>query len=293
MDRLKSMAIFLSIVDNGNFTRAAKQLNIPMASVSYHISNLEKTLGTRLLNRTTRKVTLTELGRNYAKRCRYILSEVQEAENMLTNLHKEPEGELTINAPVSLGVLYLSEFISEFMFIHPKMKINLTLSNELIDVMQSGADIVLRISRPVDSSLIMRKLMPVNIIFCASPEYIKKHGEPKTLTQLADHNCLQYRYSQGQHWKTSGPHGVEKVKIRGTLVSNNDEVLKIAARQGHGIINIPSFIVSEDLKSGHLRQVLKQYCKTDYYLYALYPYSRSLSAKTRLFIDYLVNKFKP
>ena len=130
MDRFKSMTVFLSIVDTGNFTQAAKQLNIPLASVSYHISNLEKTLGTRLLNRTTRKVTLTDPGRNYANRCRYILSEVQEAENMLTNLQNEPEGELTINAPVSLGILYLSAFISEFMYIYPKVKINLTLTNE-------------------------------------------------------------------------------------------------------------------------------------------------------------------
>ena len=291
MDRYKSMAVFLSIVDTGNFTKAAKQLNIPLASVSYHLSNLEKTLGTRLLNRTTRKVTLTDLGENYANRCRYILSEVQEAENMLANLRNEPEGELTINAPISLGVLYLSTFISEFMSLHPKVKINLTLTNELIDVMQSGADIVLRISKPVDSTLLIRKLMPITIIFCASPDYIEKHGEPASLSQLADHNCLQYRYSQGQHWKASGPGGVEKIKIKGTFVCNNDEALKIAAREGHGIIYIPSFIINKDLESGRLKQVLNQYSEPDYFLYALYPYSRSLSAKTRLFIDFLVDKF--
>ena len=291
MDRFKSMTVFLSIVDTGNFTQAAKQLNIPLASVSYHISNLEKTLGTRLLNRTTRKVTLTDLGRNYANRCRYILSEVQEAENMLNNLKNEPEGELSVNAPISLGNLYLSDFISEFMDLYSQVKINLTLTNELIDVMQSGADIVLRISKPVDSSLLIRKLTPITIIFAASPQYLKNHGEPTSLPQLSQHNCLQYSYSHGQHWKATGPNGIEKTKVKGSLVCNNDETLRIAARDGHGIIYIPSFIINEDLESGHLKQILKPYCEPDYFLYALYPYSRSLSAKTRLFIDFLVDKF--
>ena len=285
------MAVFLSIVDSGNFTQAAKQLNIPLASVSYHIRNLEKSLGIRLLNRTTRKVTLTDPGRHYANRCRYILSEVQEAENMLTNLRNEPEGQLNINAPISLGTLYLSSFISEFMNRYPKVSINLTLTNELIDVMQSGADVVLRISKPVDSTLLIRTLTPVRIIFVASPAYLDQFGEPETLRQLSEHNCLQYRHSQGQHWKAVGPEGLEKVKISGSLVCNNDEALKIAARAGHGIIYIPSFIVSEDLKSGRLKQILPQFCEPDYCLYALYPYSRSLSAKTRLFIDFLVNRF--
>ena len=291
MDRLKSMAVFLSIVDCGNFTQAAKQLNIPLASVSYHISNLEKSLGTRLLNRTTRKVTVTELGRTYANRCRYILAEVQEAENMLANLQNEPEGELTINAPESLSTYCLSLFICEFMKIYPKVKINLTLTNELIDVMQSGADIVLRISKPVDSTLLIRKLRPIRIIFCASPDYIETNGEPISFSELANHNCLQYRYSQGQYWKATGPNGIESIKINGSFVSNNDEALIIAARQGHGIIYIPSFSVKEELESGCLKQILKSYSEPNYFLYALYPYSRSLSAKTRLFINFLVDKF--
>lgn len=291
MDRLKAMSVFLSIVDTGNFTQAAKQLNIPLASVSYHISSLEKALGTRLLNRTTRKVTVTDPGRNYAKRCRYILAEIQEAENMLANLKNEPEGELSVNAPVSLGDLCLSAFIGEFMNLYPKVRINLTLSNELIDVMQSGADVVLRISRPTDSSLLIRRLRPIKIIFCASPEYIEQHGEPATLAHLADHNCLQYRYSHGQHWKATGPNGIESIKISGTFFSNNDMALITAARQGHGIIYIPSLIIQEDLQSGRLVQILKPYSQPDYFLHALYPYSRSLSAKTRMFIDFLVEKF--
>ena len=291
MDRLKSMSVFLSIVDTGNFTLAAKQLNIPLASVSYHISNLEKSLGTRLLNRTTRKVTLTDPGRNYANRCRYILSEIQEAENMLTNLKNEPEGELTINAPISLGNLYLCAFISEFITLYPRVTINLTLTNELIDVVQSGADIVLRISKPANSTLLIRKLNPVNIIFSASPTYLKVHGEPTSLAHLARHNCLQYSYSQGQHWKATGPNGIEKIKVKGSLVCNNDEAIKIAALNGHGIIYIPSFIIQKELESGLLKQVLNQFSDPDYFLYALYPYSRSLSAKTRLFIDFLVEKF--
>ena len=291
MDRIKSMTVFLSIVDAGNFTLAAKQLNIPLASVSYHISSLEKSLGTRLLNRTTRKVTLTDLGQNYANRCRYILSEIQEAENMLTNLKNEPEGELSINAPISLGRLYLSSIICEFMTLYPKVKINLSLTNEMIDVMQSGADIVLRISKPADSTLLIRKLNPVKIIFCASPGYLKNNDEPSSLSQLTGHNCLQYRYAQGQHWKATGPNGIEKTKVSGSLVCNNDEALKFAALQGHGIIYMPSFIIQKELDSGLLTHILKQYSDPDYFLYALYPYSRSLSAKTRLFIDFLVEKF--
>ena len=292
MDRLKAMAVFLKIVDTGNFTQAAKQLDMPVASVSYHMTKLEHVLGTRLLNRTTRKVSLTDLGRDYAERCRYIINEVEEAENILTNLKSEPQGDLTINAPISFGMRYLSKFLSEFMNLYPKVRINLTLSDQLVDVMESGCDVILRISKPADSTHLIRKLTPIKIIFCASPAYLKSHGAPKKLADLSHHNCLQYRYYQGKRWQATGPNGIEKIKINGTLISNNDENLKYVAQQGHGIIFIPAFVVHEELESGKLVHVLEEYCEPEIFLYALYPYSRSLSAKTRLFIDFMVQQFE-
>lgn len=292
MDRFKSMTIFLKIVDTGNFTEAAKQLGIPLASVSYHLSKLEENLGIRLLNRTTRKVSLTDLGATYAERCRYILAELEETENTLTKLHNEPEGVLNLNAPISFGMKYLAEFINEFMQNYPKVKISLTLSDKLVNVMEEGADIVIRISKPADSSLLIRKLAPINIIFCASPDYLKTYGEPITLTELNKHNCLKYSYYQGQRWQASGPHGLEKIKTDGTLQSNNDEILKINACAGHGIIYIPSFIVYEELQSGKLKHILVDYNEPDYFIYALYPPSRRVSAKTKVFLDFLVEKFR-
>ncbi len=292
MDKLKSMKIFLKIVDTGNFTEAAKQLKIPLASVSYYISKLEESLGIRLLNRTTRKVSLTDLGRSYAERCRYILAEIEETENTLIKLNNEPEGMLNINASISFGVLYLSEFISEFMSLYPKVHINLNLADHFVNVMEEGADIVIRISQPVDSSFRIRKLAPVNIIFCASPEYLNKHGEPGSLSELSQHNCLQYRYYQGQNWRATGPDGQEKIKTSGNLHSNNDEILKSAACDGQGIINIPSFVVYKELESGRLKQILPEYNEPGYFIYALYPHSRRLSAKTRIFLDFLVEKFQ-
>ena len=292
MDRLKAMSVFVKIVDAGNFTEAAKQLHMPVASVSYYLGQLEQELGIRLLNRTTRKVSLTDLGRQYAHRCRYIISEVEEAENAITNLKNEPKGDLSINAPVSFGMLYLSKYISNFMSRYPKIRVNLTLTDRLVNMMDEGADVVLRISKPSDSTHLIRKLTDVKIIFCASKQYLQTHGEPKKLSDLSDHNCLQYSYYQGQRWQAAGPNGIEKIKINGTFISNNDESLKYAACDGLGIIYIPSLIVQEELNSGKLVQVLNQYSEPDYSLYALYPYSRSLSAKTRLFIDYMVDQFK-
>ena len=286
------MTIFLKIVDTGNFTEAARQLKVPLASVSYHMRKLEESLGIRLLNRTTRKVSLTDSGRSYAERCRYILAEVEETENTLNQLHNEPEGSLNLNAPTSFGTSYLADFIGEFMKRYPKVMINLTLTDKLINVMEEDADVVIRISKPSDSSLLMRKLAPINIIFCASPEYLQQHGEPKKLTELNKHNCLKYSYYQHQRWQAAGPQGLEKIKTSGSLQSNNDEILKIAACAGHGIIYIPSYIVYDELQSGRLKQILIDYHEPDYFIYALYPPSRRLSAKTRVFLDFLVEKFQ-
>jgi len=286
------MTIFLKIVDTGNFTEAAKQLKIPLASVSYHLRKLEESLGIRLLNRTTRKVSLTDLGRNYADRCRYILAELEETENTLTKLHNEPEGTLNLNAPISFGITYLGNFISEFLQHYPKVKINLTLSDKLVNVMDEGADVVIRISKPVDSSLLIRNLAAVKIVFCASPQYLEKHGEPSNLAQLNKHNCLKYSYYQGQRWQAAGPQGLEKIKTTGSLLSNNDEILKQSACRGHGIIYIPSFIVYNELKSGKLKQILINYNEPGYFIYALYPPSRQVSAKTKVFLEFLVEKFR-
>ncbi len=292
MDKFKSMTIFLKIVDTGNFTEAAKQLSIPLASVSYHLSKLEKSLGVVLLNRTTRKVSLTDSGRTYAERCRYILAEVEETENILNKEQNELQGTLNLNVPTLLGTLYLGEFISEFMRLYPKVKINMTTTDKMVNVMEEGADVVIRISKPVDSSLLMRRLAPVDIIFCASPDYLQCHGEPKTLSELNKHNCLKFSHYLNPRWQAAGPQGLEKVKTSGSLQSNNDEILKIGACAGHGIIYTLSFIVYDELKSGRLKQILVDYHEPGYFIHALYPPSRRLSAKTRVFIDYLVEKFQ-
>jgi DNA-binding transcriptional LysR family regulator len=293
MDKLSSMRAFVKVVEHGSFSEAARSLRLSRSAVSKHVMELEQTLGVQLLNRTTRSASPTENGRAYYERLVAILADLEEADLALTSLQAEPRGLLRVNAPMSFGTLHLGPALAEFMGKYPELQIQLTLSDEQIDAVQEGFDVTLRIAELASSSLIARRLLGVGRVFCASPEYIKRRGAPEHPKDLKNHDCLTYGFlATGNQWKLTGPDGEHFIPVPWRLCANNAEVLKHAVLKGHGIALLPTFIAGSALKSGMLVPVLEKYHAPEIALYAIYPPTRHLSSKVRLFIDFLLERFR-
>jgi DNA-binding transcriptional LysR family regulator len=293
MDKLSSLRAFVKVVEHGSFSEAARSLRLSRSAVSKYVMELEHALGAQLLNRTTRSASPTENGRAYYERSVAILAELEEADLALTSLHAEPRGLLRINAPMSFGTLHLGPAIAAFMEKYPELQIQLTLSDEQIDAVQEGFDVTLRIAELASSSLIARRILGVQRVFCASPGYIERRGAPRHPKDLKDHDCLTYGFlATGNQWKLTGPDGEHWISVPWKLCANNAEVLKQAALNGRGIALLPTFIAGVELDSGALVPVLKKYQAPEIALNAIYPPTRHLSSKVRLFIDFLVDRFK-
>jgi DNA-binding transcriptional LysR family regulator len=293
MDKLSSMRAFVKVVEHGSYSEAARSLRLSRSAVSKYVMELEQQLGVQLLNRTTRSASPTENGRAYYERSVAILAELEEADLAVTSLQAEPRGLLRINAPMSFGTLHLGPALAAFMEKYPELQIQLTLSDEQIDSVQEGFDVTLRIAELASSSLIARRLVGVQRVFCASPEYIERRGVPKHPKELKDHDCLTYGFlATGNQWKLTGPDGEHWISVPWKLCANNAEVLKQAALNGRGIALLPTFIAGAELDSGALVPVLKKYQAPEIALNAIYPPTRHLSSKVRLFIDFLVDRFK-
>jgi len=292
MDRLNSMAIFVEVVNGEGFTAAAEKIGLSRAQVSKSVKQLEEHLGTRLLNRTTRRISLTEIGRIYYERCKSILSDIEEIEGIASAQATKPHGTLMLSVPTSFGILHLNEAIPHYIKQYPQVQISLKLADRFIDVVSEGFDLVIRIAELEDSSLIARKIAPCKRVFCASPEYLKQHGTPKVPQDLAIHHCLVYSNElKPDTWVLNGPDGTESVKVNGPVCADNGDVLKAAALSGLGITLLPTFIVGADLCEGQLVQVLPNYCPPEISIYAVFPSRRYLSAKVRTFVDFLSNYF--
>jgi len=292
MDKLKSMTTFVAVVNGGGFSTAADKLGLSRAQVSKSVMQLEEYLGTTLLNRTTRRINLTETGRIYYERCKSILQEIDETENIAGEQTVKPHGTLTISAPTSFGILHLSEAIPEYIKKYPHVQISLSLADRLIDVVTEGFDLVIRIAELEDSSLIARKIAPCKRIFCASPDYLKQNGNPKVPQDLAIHQCLVYSNElRSDAWVLHGPNGTETVKVNGPVCADNGDILKNAAISGLGITLLPTFIVGPHLCDGKLQQVLPDYCPPEISIYAVFPTRRYLSAKVRTFVDFISKYF--
>jgi len=293
MDRLTSMQAFVTVVDSGGFTAAAERLPISRAGVSKHISMLETRLGGRLLNRTTRQISLTEAGQAYYDRCVQILEDIADSECVVTGLTAEPHGSLRINAPMSFGRQHLGPLLSRFRTRFPQVDIDLDLNDRLVDVVEEGYDIVIRIARLKDSSLIARRIAPSKHVLCASPHYLAKQGMPTSPAQLAQHSCLHYRHlEEGREWILQGPDGEHRIPIKGPLTANNGDVICTAACDGMGIALLPTFIVADPIKAGRLQLVLPDYCPPEIHIHAVYPSKKFMSMKVRSFIDFLIDEFK-
>ena len=292
MDKLNSIRAFTKVVQHSSFAGAARDLRLSRSAVSKYVMELEEALGVQLLSRTTRSVTATENGQAYYERCLAILSELEEADLAATRLQAEVRGLLRINAPMSFGTLHLARAVADFMEKYPDLRIQLLLSDQQVDPVQEGFDVTLRIADLPASSMIARRIAPARRAICASPSYLARHGTPKHPDGLRGHACLTYGHlATGNQWKLTGPDGDHWIAIPWTLCTNNAEVLRDAAVQGRGIALLPTFIAGADFQQGRLATILTGYQVPEISIYAIYPETRHLSLKVRVFIDFLVERF--
>lgn len=293
MDRLQSMEAFVKVVERGSFAGAADALGLSRAMVSKHVAALEDRLGVRLLHRTTRRLNLTEVGRAYFDRSRDIMHQLTEAEEAASALQSTPRGTLRLNCSTGFGIRHLTPALAAFQAQYPDLHADLTLSDRLVDLVEDGFDLVIRIGRLQDSSLIARRLAPSRMLICAAPAYLAARGEPEHPDDLAGHNFLRYSYSTVHEVPLTGPDGESaSFGFAGNLVCNNGDALMAAALTGQGIVLLPTFYVGSHLAEGALRTVLPQWTLPQLTIYAVYPVSRHLAAKVRLFVDFLADRFR-
>ena len=294
MDTLKSMELFVKALESGSFSETARSMNLTPSAVSKQISRLEDRLGARLFNRTTRQLAPTEEGRAYYERCQQILADIQEAEAAVTELNTEPRGALRGNMPVVFGRRHIVPILGRFLERHPHVSMELSMSDQFVDPIAEGADMLIRVGELKDSSMIARKLAEARRVVAATPDYWAKHGTPKKPEDLRAHNCLSYSYlSSGNTWRMTDTKGKEHViQATGNLASNNGEALLEAAVEGLGVVNLPTWMVGPDLEAGRLVEVLEEYAQPEPSVHVIYPPGRHLSAKVRAFVDFLADHFK-
>jgi DNA-binding transcriptional LysR family regulator len=285
------MQTFAAVVDAGSFVRASESLDMSKAAVSRYVADLEQRLGVRLLQRTTRKLSLTEEGRSFHGRCKALLAELEEAESEITASSAQATGLVKVNVPVSFGNLHLAPLWSDFMVAHPLVMLDITLSDRVVDLVEEGYDLAVRIGSLSNSSLISRKLASTRMVLCASPRYLKKNGRPKQPADIAGHTVLAYSLlATGDNWELEGPQGKETVQVHPVLRSNSGDTCRAAALKHQGIILQPSFLVEEDLRSGALVELLPQYRAAQFGIYAVHPSRQYVAAKVRLLIEFLAQK---
>lgn len=293
MEHLSDIAVFVRVADRGSFTAAAVELNLSKAVVSKYVSRLEQRLGARLLNRTTRRLTLTEAGAVLLEKSHAALSDLRDAELEVARLTDAPRGVLRVTAPTSFVLLHLGPLLPQFLARHPAVSLDLTLDDRLADLVGERYDVALRVWAALsDSSLVARRLAPCRLVVCAAPAYLKRRGSPKNPSELTRHNCLTYsleRTRSAWHFKAPGRRAVG-VSVRGNLRCNNAIALKQATVEGAGILCCPTFFVGEELAGGKLVEVLPSYKVPELVIYAVYPQRRHLLPSVRAFVDFLVEK---
>jgi DNA-binding transcriptional LysR family regulator len=296
MDQLTGMRLFAEVVESGSFSGAGRRLGLAPSSVSRQINQLEDALDARLLNRSTRKLSLTEAGRIYVERVRRILQEIDEATIAVSQLEATPRGTLRVNAPVVFGRMHVAPLLPEFMGRFPDVAIDLTLTDHFVDVVEEGADVVVRVGGLADSSLIARRLAPNRRVLCASPAYLEAHGSPVEPADLGLHNCLIYKPNVGMAtWHVRSGNAVARVQVAGNFLANNAEALRSAALGGIGIGLLPTWLVGDDVACGGLVRLLPDVeadlVPTETAIHAVYPHSRHLSPKVRAFVDFLARRY--
>ncbi|HXY21269.1 MAG TPA: LysR family transcriptional regulator [Burkholderiaceae bacterium] len=294
LDVLTAMRVFTTVADVGSFARAAERLSFSRAMATRYVAQLEAHLGVRLLNRTTRRLSLTQAGNELQQRATHVLALVEEAERAAAQQASEPRGTLRINTSVIFGHHHLGEAIRSFLQRYPKMVVDLTLNDRVVDLVDEGYDLAVRIARTVDPGLVARPIARARTVACASPAYLQQHGTPRTPADLARHNCLTYTYTglpNEWHFRRNGRE--QRVAVSGNLRANNGDIICEVATRGLGVILQPTFLVYKALRSGQLVRILKNWQSDELNIYAVYPNRQFLAPKVRSFIDFLLEYFGP
>lgn len=292
MGEFEDMTAFVRIVEAGGIGRAAEQLGVAKSAISRRLVDLEARLGVQLLARTTRRSSLTEAGHSYYRRAQDILADVEELNADLSDAKSKLTGRLKIAAPLSFGVAHLAPVLQDFAAAHPDLSVHVDLSDRQVDLVEEGFDLAIRIARLRDSTLIARRLTPINLVVCASPDYLERHGRPRTPEDLKAHRVLHYDNAQGTAWTFTGPDGSEvSVNLGTRLSANNGDFLQIAAVGGLGIVAPPTFVAWRDIVAGRLVPILTEYRLAALNAYAVYPRTRHLARRVRALIDLLAERF--
>ncbi len=293
MDKVDAMQVFLKVVETGSLSAAAKHLNVPLATVSRRIATLEAHLKTRLLNRSSRRLSLTEAGGLYLEACKRILEQVEEAERAVTGVYKDPKGRLTVTAPVVLGRVHMIPIVAGFLAQYPDIDLKLLLVDRLLDLLESAVDVALRIGELEDSNLIASRIGTVRRVTCASPAYLDKHGRPRKPEDLSDHVCVTFdNLASPESWRFSSPKGNKLVPIRSRLTVTTAEAAVDAAAAGVGLTRLLSYQVTEATRAGRLELVLEDYEPRPWPISLVYVGQQSLPTKLRAFLDYIVPRLR-
>jgi DNA-binding transcriptional LysR family regulator len=295
MDRFAALEAFVRVAEAHSFSEAARRLRVAKSVVSRQVSALEAELGARLLHRTTRSLNLTEAGRAYYERASRILDDLADADRAVTQLQASPRGRLRISAPMSFGLLHLAPALADFLLRYPEVEVDMAMNDRVVDLVNEGFDVAVRVGVMTDSSLIARRIAPARRVICASPGYLGVRGEPRTPDDLKGHECLFYsNLPAAREWRFTGPEGAAwPVAVNGRFSANNGDAMRAAALRGLGLANLPTFIVGADLQAGALITVLGAFITQDLTINAVYPHARHLSPTVRAFVDFLADRFGP
>lgn len=289
MDKITSMSVFVRVAKAGSFAGGATELGISRAMATKHIMQLESSLGVRLFNRTTRSLSLTDVGASYLERCQHVLLEIEEMEAAVTHLQTEPRGLLKISAPPVIGAAHITRAVAEFLKRYPDLKVDMMLQSSHGDLIDEGIDIAIYLGDLDDTSMVARKLASSPMVVCASPDYLAKHGIPNTPEDLYNHSCLiNWASAPRNKWKFKDENGVESIiKVTGRMQSNVADANRVAAVNGLGLVMLAHYVVGRDIEKGKLLPVLENYTAPPLDIHAVYPHRKYLSAKVRRFLDFL------
>jgi len=289
MDAVSDMRIFTAVIDHGGLSAAGRDLHLSPAMISKRLARLEERLGTRLVNRTTRRLSLTDAGEGYYERCKRILDDIEEAEQIAASQNLTPRGAMKVSVPAGFGRLHVAPHIPDFLQQYPEVQLHLALSDGIVDIVDDGFDLAVRIAELKDSSLMARRLGPNNRIIVATPDYWRQHGKPKTPQELERHNCIAH--DSIATWSFRGPEGEIRFKPQGNFSTNNGDAVTEALLGGMGVSLKSTWDVGRYVRDGELEPVLLDYLPPGVEMHAVWPSSRLLSAKVRCFIDFLVERF--
>lgn len=294
MDKWTEMQVFVESVRRGSFSAAGRQLELSPSAISKLLSRLESRLGVRLINRTTRNLSLTEGGERYFKRCLEILADIEDAEDALTGFVREPAGTLRINSTPGFAKHQLLPLMAEFQARYPRLTLEFQLTGQAVDLVAEGVDLAIRLGELRDTSLVGRKLGESRRLVCASPRYLDARGRPARPSDLLQHDCLRLSTSElFNQWQFTGAAGTEQIDVRGRFVTDNVDALHEYARLGGGIARLSVFMVAADIEAERLVPLLTDYDIEKQLIHAVYPHRKHLPAKVRVLLDYLAEKFSP